>query len=73
MISVEEAVKAYTANPAYAAFEETGKGSIAPGKLADFVVLSNNIFEIAPEEIKNTSVEATIFGGKVVYTKGKST
>ena len=68
-ISVEEAVKAYTTNPAYAAFEETGKGSIAPGKLADFVVLSDNIFEIAPEEIKNAGVEATIFGGKVVYTK----
>jgi hypothetical protein len=67
-ITVEEAVKAYTINAAYAAFEENIKGSITPGKLADFIVLSKNIFDIDPNEIKNVIVEKTIFDGKEIYS-----
>jgi predicted amidohydrolase YtcJ len=67
-ISVEDAVKCYTLNSAYASFEEKIKGSIEVGKLADFVVLSDDIFSIDPDEIKNVEVEMTIFNGEIVYT-----
>ena len=66
-ISVPEAVTAYTAGCAYAEFAEREKGTIEPGKLADLVVLSQNIFEISPEEIPNTHIIWTIVGGKIVY------
>ena len=66
-ISVEDAVKCYTINNAYAAFEENTKGSIEPGKLADFVVLSDNILKIDPVKIRDTKVEMTILGGQVIY------
>ncbi len=68
-ISVEEAVKAYTINNAYAAFEEKMKGSITVGKLADLVVLSDDIFTIDPAEIENVRVEMTILGGKIIYQR----
>ncbi|MCL4280403.1 MAG: amidohydrolase family protein, partial [Ignavibacteriaceae bacterium] len=57
-----------TLNSAYASFEEKIKGSIEVGKLADFVVLSDDIFSIDPDEIKNVEVEMTIFNGEIVYT-----
>lgn len=66
-ISVEEAVKSYTVRAAYASFEEKIKGSIEVGKLADFVILNKNIFEIAPSEIKQVIVLQTIVGGKSVF------
>jgi len=66
-ISVAEAVEAYTLGSAYAEFQEKEKGSITAGKLADFVVLSDDIFKIPPEAIKNVKVQATYLGGKVVY------
>jgi predicted amidohydrolase YtcJ len=67
-ISVEDAVKCYTLNSAYASFEEKIKGSIEVGKLADFVVLSDDIFSIDPNKIKDVTVEMTIFNGEIVYT-----
>ena len=67
-ITPQQAVDAYTINAAFAAFEENIKGSITPGKLADFVVLSKNIFNIEPNEIKNVIVEKTIFDGKEIYS-----
>ena len=70
-ISVQEAVEAYTINNAYAAFEEHEKGSIAPGKLADFVVLSDDIFRIDPVKIEQVTVERTVVGGTTVYQKGR--
>jgi len=70
-ISVEESVKAYTINGAYAAFEENIKGSISPGKLADMVVLSENIFEIEPEKIKDVRVVKTILDGEIIYDNGE--
>lgn len=66
-ISVEEAVRAYTIDAAYAAFEEDSKGSIEPGKAADFAVLSENIFSIPPEEIINTKVTMTVFDGNIIH------
>jgi predicted amidohydrolase YtcJ len=65
-ISVEEAVRAYTAGSAYAEFGEREKGSLEPGKLADVVVLSQDIFRIDPEQIRKTKVVQTIVGGRVV-------
>src|SRR5205807_8793784 len=66
-ISLAEAVEAYTVGSAYAEFQEKQKGSITPGKLADFVILSDDIFKIPPAAIKDVKVEATFVGGKVVY------
>lgn len=66
-ITLPEAVEAYTIGAAFAEFQEHEKGSIAPGKLADMVVLSNDIFHIKPEAIRNVKVETTIVGGRVVY------
>jgi len=68
-LTVAEAVHAYTLGAAYASGEEKAKGSIAPGKLADLVVLSRDIFEIPPEEILETEVLYTIFDGRVVYER----
>ena len=68
-ISIAEAIKAYTYNTAYANFEETTKGSIEVGKLADLTVLSKNLLKIAPSEFLNTDIVYTIVGGKIVYSK----
>lgn len=68
-LTIEQAVKAYTLGSAYAEFREKEKGSLEVGKLADIVVLSKDIFSIQPEEIKDTEVEMTILGGKVVYSR----
>jgi len=59
-------VEAYTMGSAYAEFQEHEKGSITPGKLADMVVLSDDIFHIKPEAIRNVKVETTIVGGRAV-------
>jgi len=66
-ISIEEAVRAYTVGSAYAEFTENEKGSLAPGKLADIVMLSKDIFSIDPTEIEKTRVLLTIMNGRVVY------
>lgn len=67
-ISIADAIKAYTYNTAYANFEETTKGSIEVGKLADLTVLSKNLLKISPSEYLTTDVVYTIVGGKVVYS-----
>jgi len=64
-ITVEEAVRAYTVSAAYAEFAEREKGTLEPGKLADIVVLSQDIFRIAPDEISKTKVVYTISGGRM--------
>ena len=66
-ISVEEALRAYTANAAYASFEESRKGILSAGRLADFVMLDRNIFEIPPEEIRTVRVRMTVVGGRPVF------
>jgi predicted amidohydrolase YtcJ len=68
-MSREEALKSYTMNGAYAAFEEDTKGSLTPGKLADITVLSKDILTIPEDEIPTTQVVFTIVGGKVVYNR----
>jgi predicted amidohydrolase YtcJ len=66
-ITLPEAIEAYTIGAAFAEFQECEKGSITPGKLADMVILSDNIFDVKPEGIRNVKVQTTIVGGKVVY------
>ncbi len=66
-ISVPQALAMYTANAAYASFEEDVKGSLAPGKLADMVILSADPLRSPPEGLKDIRVEMTIIGGKVVW------
>jgi predicted amidohydrolase YtcJ len=66
-ITVEEAVRAYTANAAYASFDEARKGVLSMGRLADFVMLERNIFDVAPEEIGAVTVRMTVVGGKPVF------
>jgi predicted amidohydrolase YtcJ len=66
-----EALASYTINNAYAAFEEGQKGSITPGKLADIVVLSENLLTVEESAIPKTQVEMTIVGGKILYLSGK--
>ena len=66
-LTVEEAVWAYTGGAAYSGGTESSQGSITPGKLADLVVLSQDIFTIHPMAILETDVEATLFGGAFVW------
>jgi predicted amidohydrolase YtcJ len=68
-ITVEEALKAYTINGAYASFEESIKGSLEPGKLADFVILDKDITTIDPVAIREVNVIRTVVGGKSVYLR----
>jgi predicted amidohydrolase YtcJ len=72
-VTVEEAVRAYTTGSAYAEFTDHVKGSLAPGRLADLVILSRDIFRIDPAEIEKTRVRLTMVDGRVVYEaeKGK--
>ncbi|MGZ5556338.1 MAG: amidohydrolase, partial [Candidatus Aminicenantales bacterium] len=65
----EEALRAYTANGAFAAFEEGLKGSLTPGKLADITVLSRDILTCPEDDIPGTQVLYTIIGGKVLYRR----
>ncbi len=69
-IAVEEALAAYTTGGAYAAFAETERGSLAAGRLADFVILSADLLSVAPEEIGRVRVDATLVGGRVVFERG---
>ncbi len=69
-LTLAESVEAYTLGSAYAEFQEKEKGSIQPGKLADMIILSDDVFSIAPEKIRDVSVVETIVGGKVVWDAG---
>ncbi len=69
-LSVEETVRAYTVGSAYAEFTEQNKGTLAPGKLADMVMLDQDIFKIAPEEILNTRALLTVMDGRIIYDAG---
>ena len=70
-ITIQQAIKAYTYNTAYAAFEENIKGSIEVGKLSDLTVVSENLLTLDPDQLKDVEVLLTIVGGKVVYEKEK--
>ena len=66
-ISIQDAIKCYTINNAYAEFTENEKGSIEPGKFADFVVLDHNPLTIDPVKLKDVKAVMTVVGGKIVY------
>ena len=68
-LEVMEALKMYTYNGAYASFEERDKGSLEVGKLADLAVLSKDLLEIDPEEIKDVEVLMTMVGGKILFDR----
>ena len=68
-LTVAETIEAYTMGSAYAEFQENEKGSITPGKLADMVLLSEDIFSIDPVSIRDVKVLKTFVGGKLVYKK----
>ncbi len=68
-MSRDQALRSYTLNNAYAAFEEDLKGSITPGKLADIVVLSRDIMTVPEDEIREARVLYTILGGDIVYQR----
>jgi len=66
-ITVEEAIYHYTMAAAYSSFEENIKGSLEVGKLADFVVLEKNLYQIEPDAVKDVQVLMTFLGGEIVY------
>jgi len=68
-ITVEEALKTYTINAAYAAFEENIKGTIEEGKLADLVILDKNPLEVSKDKIKEIQVVETFIRGKSIYKR----
>jgi predicted amidohydrolase YtcJ len=68
-LSIAEAIRCYTAESAYASFEETEKGRLVPGMLADMTVHTRDLLTIKPEEILQTEAAITILGGRVVYEK----
>ena len=66
-ITVNQALRLYTSNAAYASFDESAKGSMSPGKLADIVILSANPFQTPPQQLRDIKVQVTILGGQVVW------
>jgi len=70
-LTIEQALAAYTTGSAYAQFAEKEKGTLAPGMLADFVVLDRDLTKVAPPEILKTRVLRTVVGGKTVYEAGQ--
>jgi predicted amidohydrolase YtcJ len=70
-ISLADAIKGYTLNAAYAGHREKTEGSLEPGKLADLIIVSQNVFEIDPHHLVDTKVQLTMVGGRVVYEQQK--
>ena len=70
-ISVYQALKMFTLDAAYAAYEDVKKGSLKKGKIGDMTVLSDNIFSVPENRIRDIKVEMTIKSGKIVYKRGE--
>lgn len=68
-ITRQQAIRLYTINNAYLTFEENQKGSLEPGKLADFIVLDRDILTCPTDAVKDTQVERTFLGGRLIYTR----
>lgn len=68
-LTVEEALKTYTVNAAYASFDEDKRGTVEVGKFADLTVLSEDLFKVPPDKIREIKVEMTIVGGRIVYER----
>jgi predicted amidohydrolase YtcJ len=71
-ISVAEALRAYTSEAAYAAFQESSLGTIEPGKLADLVAIEDDLFEMPPEKLGAARVKMTIVGGRITFDRSAS-
>ena len=71
-MSFAEALRSFNADAAYAAFEENQKGTLEPGKLADFVVVSEKLDQLAPAKIPSVRPRMTVVGGRIVYDAGKT-
>ncbi len=69
-VSIQDAIRAYTVNSAYINFDEAIKGTLQPGRLADMVVLGDDLLTMAPDRLKDARVDLTIVGGKVLYERG---
>jgi predicted amidohydrolase YtcJ len=65
-----DVIRGYTAWPAYAEFEDQRKGTLAPGMLADIVVLASDVFTALPTKAIDVVVQATVFDGRIVYERG---
>ncbi len=70
-MSRAEALRSYTLDAAFGEFAEHVKGSIEPGKLADFTVFTQNLMTVPDDQILNTEVAMTIFNGEIVYEKAQ--
>jgi predicted amidohydrolase YtcJ len=68
-VGMKEAITMYTRNGAYITREEKIKGTLQPGKLADMIVLQNDLLTISPEKILDTKIDMTIVGGRVLYER----
>ena len=68
-LTIEEAIRGYTANAAWLTFEEGSKGTLEPGMLADLVVLSENLLTLDPDDIMNVEVDMTIVGGRILFER----
>ena len=68
-VTLQQAIRAYTIGSAWLTFDETTRGSLEVGKLADMVVLDRDILSVPPSVIKDLKVEQTVLGGAVVYTR----
>jgi predicted amidohydrolase YtcJ len=71
-VSVRDAIRAYTVNSAYINFDETIKGTLEPGKLADMVVLADDLLTMDSNRLKDARIDMTIVGGKVLYERGEA-
>jgi predicted amidohydrolase YtcJ len=71
-LTLAQTIEAYTLGAAYAGHRETTEGSLEPGKVADLIIVSQNVFEVAPRELQETQVLQTIVGGRTVYQAPKS-
>ena len=71
-ITVEEALRSYTVNNAYAMFREKDVGTIAAGMLADLVILSDDLFSIPSENIESVKVDMTIVGGRITHRRNSA-
>ena len=71
-LTIEEAIRGYTANGAYLTREEATKGTLEPGQLADMIVLSEDLTSIDPNRILDAMVDMTVLGGKIVYQDGNA-
>jgi predicted amidohydrolase YtcJ len=69
-VSIQDAIRAYTINSAYINFDEAIKGTLEPGKLADMVVLADDLLAMDPNRLKDARIDMTIVGGKVLYERG---